>query len=146
MFWYFKRYHIQFMVRYYRGYVCVSIEINHLGLKGDSLQKGLVFLFIFLFFFLSWFNRNNQLEKITRDQIFSKTGVKVKVLVPQSCPSLLPRGLQPASPFPWNSPSKNTGVSYHFPHQGIFPTQGLNHGTLHHMWFLYHLNHQGSLK
>ena len=27
---------------------------------------------------------------------------------------------------PWNSPGKNTGVSYHLLLQGIFPTQGLN--------------------
>ena len=27
---------------------------------------------------------------------------------------------------PWDFPSKNTGVGYHFLFQGIFPTQGLN--------------------
>ena len=27
---------------------------------------------------------------------------------------------------PWDFPGKNTGVSCHFPLQGIFPTQGLN--------------------
>ena len=26
----------------------------------------------------------------------------------------------------WDSPGKNTGVGWHFLHQGIFPTQGLN--------------------
>ena len=45
LFWYFERYHIQFIVRYYRSYVCVSMEIVHLGLKRDSLQKGLVVFF-----------------------------------------------------------------------------------------------------
>ena len=29
-------------------------------------------------------------------------------------------------PSPWNFPSKNTGVGYHYLLQGIFPTQGLN--------------------
>ena len=27
----------------------------------------------------------------------------------------------------WNFPGKNTGVGCHFPLQGVFPTQGLNH-------------------
>ena len=26
----------------------------------------------------------------------------------------------------WDSPGKNTGAGYHFPLQGIFPTQGSN--------------------
>ena len=30
------------------------------------------------------------------------------------------------SDYTWDFPSKNTGVGCHFPHQGIFPTQGLN--------------------
>ena len=41
--------------------------------------------------------------------------------------SLLPCGLLPARLLsPWNFPGKSTGVSCHFLHQGIFPTQGLN--------------------
>ena len=31
---------------------------------------------------------------------------------------------------PWDSPGKNTGVSYHSLLQGIFPTQGSNPGLL----------------
>ena len=31
----------------------------------------------------------------------------------------------PGSFFPWDFPSKNTGVTWHFLFQGIFPTQGL---------------------
>ena len=37
------------------------------------------------------------------------------MLVAQSCPTLWPRGLQPARLLcPWNSPGKNTGVGCHF--------------------------------
>ena len=32
--------------------------------------------------------------------------------------------LQPGLLCPWDSPDKNTGVSCHFPLQGIFPAQG----------------------
>ena len=46
--------------------------------------------------------------------------------------------------WPWNSLGKNTGMSSHFPLQGIFPTQGSNPGLLHCRWILYHLSHQGS--
>ena len=41
--------------------------------------------------------------------------------------SLRPYGLQPARLLcPWDFPSKNTGVGYHFLIQGIFPDQGSN--------------------
>ena len=39
--------------------------------------------------------------------------------------------LQPYGLCPWDSPGKNTGVSYHSLLQGIFLTQGLNLGYLH---------------
>ena len=45
---------------------------------------------------------------------------------------------------PWDAPSKNTGVGFHFVLQGIFPTQGSNPGLLHCRWILYYLIHQGS--
>ena len=32
---------------------------------------------------------------------------------------------------PWDSPGKSTGVGYHFLHQGMFLTQGLNPFLLH---------------
>ena len=38
---------------------------------------------------------------------------------------------------PWNSPCKNTGASCHFLLQGIFPTQRLNLGLLHHRQMFY---------
>ena len=44
-----------------------------------------------------------------------------------------------------DSPSKNTGVSYHDLLQGIFPSQELNQSLLHFRWILYYLNFQGSL-
>ena len=52
--------------------------------------------------------------------------VKLKVLVTQSCLTLCdPMDYSPPdSSVHCNSPGKNTGVSYHFPFQGIFPTQG----------------------
>ena len=45
---------------------------------------------------------------------------------------------------PWDSPGKNTGVSYHSLLQGIFLTQGLNLELLHCRQILYHLSYQGS--
>ena len=41
-----------------------------------------------------------------------------------------------------NSPGKNIGVRCHALLQGIFPTQGLNSGLLHHKRIPYHLNHR----
>ena len=59
--------------------------------------------------------------------------------------SLRPHGLQRTRlRFPWDSPSKNTGVCCHFLLRGIFPTQGSNAGLLHNRQILYHLSHQGS--
>ena len=67
-------------------------------------------------------------------------------LVTQSCPTL-------CDPMDCNPPGssahgvlqgKNTEVGCHFLFQGIFPTQGLNPGLLHHRQILYHLSHQGS--
>ena len=53
--------------------------------------------------------------------------------------SLQPHGLQPARLLcPWDFPGKNTGVVCHFLLQGIFPTQGLSSGLLHHRWTPYH--------
>ena len=55
--------------------------------------------------------------------------------------SLRPHGLKPARlPCLWNSPGKNIGVRCHSLVQGIFPTQGLNPGLLHHRRILYHLS------
>ena len=45
--------------------------------------------------------------------------------------------------FPWNSPGKSSGVSYHSLLQGIFPTQRLNPGLPHCRQILYQLSHQG---
>ena len=59
--------------------------------------------------------------------------------------SLQPHRLQPARLlYPWNSPDKNTGVSYHFLLQGICLTQGSNLGLPHCRQVLYCLNYQGS--
>ena len=46
----------------------------------------------------------------------------------QSCPTLCvtPGTVAPRLLCPWDSPSKNTGVSCHFLLQGTFPTQGSN--------------------
>ena len=46
---------------------------------------------------------------------------------------------------PWNFPGKNTGVDCHYLLQGIFPTQGSNHGLLHCRQILYHWATVGSL-
>ena len=57
--------------------------------------------------------------------------------------SLQPHGLWPTRPLdPLNSPGKNIGVGCHSLLQGIFPTQGLNPGLLHHRQILYHVSHQ----
>ena len=51
------------------------------------------------------------------------------------------RALQPARPLcPWDSPGKDAGVDCHALLHGIFPTQGLNLGLLHHRQVLYHLS------
>ena len=42
---------------------------------------------------------------------------------------------------PWNSPSKNTGVGFHFLLQGLFPTQGLHPGLPRCRQTLYQLSH-----
>ena len=55
---------------------------------------------------------------------------------------LQPHGLQPARLLcSWDFPGKNTGVSYHFPLQGIFLTQDQTHGSCSSCigtWILYH--------
>ena len=43
---------------------------------------------------------------------------------------------------PWNSPGQNTGVGNLSLLQGIFSTQRLNPGLLHHRWVLYQLRHK----
>ena len=47
---------------------------------------------------------------------------------------------------PWNSPSKNTGVSCHFLLQGIFWIHGSNPALPHCRQILYHLSHRESQK
>ena len=48
----------------------------------------------------------------------------------QSCPTLC-NPMDYRLLWPWDFPSKNTGVGCHFLPQGIFPTQGSNLGLLH---------------
>ena len=53
--------------------------------------------------------------------------MKVEVLATQSCPSLLPCGLEPTRLLcPGDSPGKNPGVGCRFLLQGMFLTQGSN--------------------
>ena len=66
-------------------------------------------------------------------------GIKVKVKVSQSCPTLC----DPMN-YSWNSLGQNTGVGSLSLLQGIFPTQGLNPGLSHCKWILYELSHKGS--
>ena len=70
----------------------------------------------------------------------------VLCLVVQSCPTLCdPMDCSPlGSSVHGDSPGKNTGVGCHAFLQGIFPTQGSNHGLLHCRQIFYHLSHQGS--
>ena len=65
-------------------------------------------------------------------------------LVAQSCPTLSdPVDCSPpGSSVLGDSPGKNTGVSCHALHQGIFPTQRSNPGFSHCRWILYWLRHQ----
>ena len=71
--------------------------------------------------------------------------VKVKVFVPQLCPTL-------CDTMDCNRPGssvrdfsgKNTRVGSHSLLQRMFPTQGLNSDLLHCRQILYHLNHQES--
>ena len=65
-------------------------------------------------------------------------------LVAKSCPTLLsPTDCQAL--LPMNFPGKNTGVSFHFLLQRIFPTQGLNPCLLHWRVDSLPLSHQGML-
>ena len=66
--------------------------------------------------------------------------LKVKVKVTQSHPTLRDPMELAWLLCPWNSPSKNTGVSSHSLLQGIFSTQGSNLGLLYCRQILYHLN------
>ena len=50
----------------------------------------------------------------------------------------------PGSSVHGDSPGKNIGSGCHARLQGIFSTQGLNPGSLHCRWILYHLSHQGN--
>ena len=87
--------------------------------------------------------------------------ISLKMLVTQSCPTLLTPWIVAHQALgtssyslallvsvvcfgPQNSPGKNTGAGCHALHQGIFLTQGLNPGVLHFRQILYHLSHQGS--
>ena len=69
----------------------------------------------------------------------------VMCLVAQSCPTLCdPMYCSlPVFSVHGDSPGKNTGMGCYALLQGIFPTQGLNPGLLHHEWILYSLSHQG---
>ena len=73
-----------------------------------------------------------------------KKGLKVKVLVTQSCPALWDP--MDCSLCPWDSPGKNIGVGYPSLLHGIFPTQGSNPGLPQCRQILYHPSHQGSLR
>ena len=66
-------------------------------------------------------------------------------LVTQSYPTLCdPTDCSPpGSSVHGDSPSRNTGVGYHFLLQGIFPIHGWNPGLPHCRQILYHLSHQG---
>ena len=81
---------------------------------------------------------------------FSKTFVStitcLLCLVTQLCLTLCdPMGCSPPdSSVHGDSTGKNTGVGCHAFLDGIFPTEGLNPGLLHHRWILYRLSHQGS--
>ena len=67
-------------------------------------------------------------------------------LVAQSCLTLCdPMDFSlPGSSVHGDSPGKNIGSGCHARLQGIFSTQGLNPGSLHWRWILYHLSHQGN--
>ena len=67
-------------------------------------------------------------------------------LVTQLCPTLCdPMDCNPpGSSAHGGSPRQEYWSGWHFLFQGIFPTQGLNPGLLHHRQILYHLSHQGS--
>ena len=67
-------------------------------------------------------------------------------LVTLSCLTLChPMNCSPPGSFVHgDSPGKNTGVGFHAPLQGIFPTQGSNPGLPHCRRVLCHLSHQGS--
>ena len=87
--------------------------------------------------------------KVARQSVLvvQSEGFVCACVLTQSCLTFLqPHRLQPARFLcPWDSPGKNTGVSYHFLLQGIFPTQGLNPSLLHWQGDSLLLSHQGSM-
>ena len=67
--------------------------------------------------------------------------------VSQLCPTLRPHGLGHTKRlYPWDFSGKNTGESWHFLLQGIFPTQGSNLCLLHWQVDSLLLSHLGSPK
>ena len=88
----------------------------------------------------------NQLDTARRFMLNNYPLFAVLCLVAQSCLTLcdLMDCSPPGSSVRGDSPSKNTGVSFHALLQGIFPTQRLNSGLPHCKQILHHLSHQGS--
>ena len=73
---------------------------------------------------------NHQVRECDREVKFSDASSREKCKS-LSCDSLQPYRLQPARLFcSWNSPVKNSGVGCHALLQGIFPTQGIEPGSL----------------
>ena len=74
----------------------------------------------------------------------SQMCVCVCVLVAQSCLTLCDPMDPPGFSVDEHSPGKYTEVGCHALFQGIFPTEGLNPGLLHHRQIIYHLSYQES--
>ena len=73
--------------------------------------------------------------------------LKAKVLVVQSCPTLVTCGPLPTRLLcPWDSPGKNAGVDNCSLPQEIFLAQGSNPGLLPCRQILYHISQQGRAK
>ena len=65
-------------------------------------------------------------------------------LLARLCPTLQPRGLQPAKLLClWDFPGKNTGMGCHFLLQGNFLTQGWNLHLLHWQKILFNIEAPG---
>ena len=90
-----------------------------------------------------WHDLVTKQQKCTYTQRYIYMYTYIYVCVSHSVmpDSLPPHGLQPARFLcPWDFPGKDTGVC-DFLLQGIFLTQGLNPGLLHHRQILYQLSY-----
>ena len=103
-------------------------ELTQVNSRSLHIGPGVVF-FTLILCYLSDALPVYQVTPSLAEQKYSP--LKVKVLVVQSCPTLVTHGPLPAwLHCPWDSPGNNTGVDSHSLPQEVFLAQGSNPGLL----------------